>query len=184
MSDAINMEASERAASGSLDATHQYVTFSLGDQQYCVDIMSVREIRASNVITALPNAPEFVRGVINLRGTIVPIIDLRTRFALGRTEPTQGHVVVIVMIGERLIGLLVDGVSDILTVRQSEVAAIPDTDGESRNSAFEGLITHRSEMLIVIALDRLLKSPPPVKAGTPILDAAAPSMSLGSTHVV
>ncbi len=143
-------------AAGAVD-TRQFVTFTLGEQQYCVDIMAVREIRAANVITPLPSAPEFVRGVINLRGTIVPIIDLRTRFALGRTELNQG-IVVVVMIDGRLNGLLVDGVSDILTVRASDIAAIPETDGERRNPFFDGLITQGDAMLIVIALDRLMRS--------------------------
>ena len=152
-----------------LEPTRQYVTFSLGAQLYCVDIMSVREIRASNVITSLPNAPEFVRGVINLRGTIVPIIDLRTRFGLGRTDASQSQVIVIVMIEGRLNGLLVDSVSDILTVRQKDVSAVPDTDGNVEGMYFEGLITHRDNMMIVIALDRLLRSstaPARYQAGT------------------
>ncbi len=144
------------ALAGAEDA-RQFVTFTLGEQQYCVDIMSVREIRTSTPITPLPSAPDFLRGVINLRGTIVPIIDLRTRFALGRTEPTESHVVVIVTIEGRLNGLLVDGVSDILTVRQCDVAAIPAADGDSPNPFFEGLITRGDTILIVIALDRLAK---------------------------
>ncbi len=143
-------------AAGVVD-TRQFVTFTLGAQQYCVDIMAVREIRAANVITPLPSAPEFVRGVINLRGTIVPIIDLRTRFALGRTELNQG-IVVVVMIEGRPIGLLVDAVSDILTVHRSDIAAIPETDGEKRNPFFDGLIPQGDAMLIVIALDRLTRS--------------------------
>lgn len=152
--------------------TRQFVTFLLGEQQYCVDIMAVREIRASNVITPLPSAPDYVRGVTNLRGTIVPIIDLRTRFGLGRTEITQG-VVVVVMIGGRLNGLLVDGVSDILTVRQADISAIPETDGENRNPYFDGLVTQNDTMLIVVALDRLTKSQTPMPAGATV-DELAP----------
>ena len=140
-----------------LGDTRQFVTFSLGEQQYCVDIMSVREIRTSNLVTPLPSAPDFLRGVINLRGTIVPIIDLRTRLGLGRTEASASHIVVIVTIEDRLNGLLIDGVSDILTVRASEIAAVPTGDGESPNPFCEGLITQGEAMLIVIALDRLTK---------------------------
>ena len=132
----------------------QFVTFTLGEQQYCIDIMAVREIRAANVITPLPSAPDFVRGVINLRGTIVPIIDLRTRFALGRTALDQG-IVVVVMIDGRLKGLLVDAVSDIVTVRQGDIAGIPETGGERRNPFFDGLITQGEAMLIVISLEGL-----------------------------
>ena len=152
--------------------TRQFVTFVLGEQQYCVDIMAVREIRATNVITPLPSAPDYVRGVTNLRGTIVPIIDLRTRFGLGRTEVTQG-VVVVVMIGERLNGLLVDGVSDILTVRQADISAIPETDGENRNPFFDGLVTQNDTMLIIVALDRLTKSQASMTSGAASEELAA-----------
>ena len=138
--------------------TCQFVTFRLGEQLYCVEIMSVREIRASSVITALPNAPEYVKGVINLRGAIVPIVDLKARFALDRSPAAQGEIVVIVSIGGRLKGLLVDDVSDILTVGRSEIAAIPNADGEPRTHFFAGLITTGDTMLIVIALDRLTPS--------------------------
>ena len=160
-----NSDAARQATAASDADVRQFVTFSLGEQQYGVDIMAVREIRASNVITPLPSAPDFVRGVINLRGTIVPIIDLRTRFALGQTELAQGDiVVVIVSIEGRLSGLLVDDVSDILTVRQGDIAAIPETDGELRNPFFDGLITQGPAMLIVIALDRLTRSSAQAKA--------------------
>jgi len=145
-------------AAADSEETRQFVTFILGEQHYCVDIRLVREIRAGNVITPLPSAPEFVRGVINLRGTIVPIIDLRTRFGQGRTEASQNHVVVIVAIGGRLNGLLVDGVSDILAVRASEVAPIPETDGDSRDPFFDGLITQGDSMMILIAVERLLNN--------------------------
>ncbi len=147
-----------QAAGAGPDGARQFVIFTLGSQQYCLDIMAVREIRASNVITPLPSSPDFVRGVINLRGTIVPIIDLRMRFDLGRAEAIQSHVVVIIMIESRLYGLLVDGVSDILTVRQSDLAAIPETAGESRHPYFDGLITQGDTMLIVVALERLVTS--------------------------
>lgn len=150
-----NIDAIREPAAADRSRTQQFVTFRLGAQQYCVDIMSVREIRTSNVITPLPSAPEFVRGVINLRGTIVPIIDLRTRFAQGRTEPSPSQAVVIVTIDGRLNGLLVDGVSDILSVGASDIAPIPETDGESQNPFFDGLITHGDTMLIVVALERL-----------------------------
>src|SRR5437764_1187619 len=88
----------------------QFVSFTVSEQNYCVDIMAVREIKAWTGVTTLPNSPSYVRGVVNLRGTIVPVIDLRMRFGQGRTETSPGHVVVIVAIGEAQNGLLVDGV--------------------------------------------------------------------------
>ena len=136
--------------------TSQFVAFTIGEQNYCVDIMSVREIRAWTGATPLPNTADYVRGVINLRGSIVPIVDLRTRFGQGETEPTKSHVVVIVAIEERLNGLLVDSVSDILSVSAEDVAAIPQTDVGSRVRYLDGLITEEDRMVALIALDRVI----------------------------
>jgi len=134
----------------------QFVSFMVGEQHYCVDIMAVREIKAWTGTTSLPNSPAHIRGVINLRGTIVPVIDLRMRFGKGLTEPTPAHVVVIVAIGESQSGLLVDGVSDIVTVPRKDIAAIPDLEGEDRNPFFQGLVTgQNNNLMAVIALDQL-----------------------------
>ena len=134
----------------------QFVAFTIGEQNYCVDIMSVREIRAWTGATPLPNTADYVRGVINLRGSIVPIVDLRIRFGLGETEPTKSHVVVIVAIEDRLNGLLVDSVSDILSVSADDIAAIPETDVGSRVRYLDGLITKEDRMVALIALDRVI----------------------------
>ncbi len=142
----------ESAAAG----TFQCVAFTIGDRHYCIDIMSVREIRNWTGVTELPNTAEFMRGVINLRGIIVPIIDLRARFGQGLIEPTPSHVVVVVAIGDRLHGLLVDSVSDILTVKRSDIAPIPETAGQSQSPLLGGLITQGEQMLALVALDRLL----------------------------
>ncbi|MEA3149860.1 MAG: purine-binding chemotaxis protein CheW, partial [Gammaproteobacteria bacterium] len=91
------------------------ISFSIGDEQYGVDIMAVREIKGWSEITHLPKQPDYVRGVLNLRGVMVPIIDLRCRFGQGKTEATALHVVIVVQVGSRLIGLLADRVLDILS---------------------------------------------------------------------
>ena len=159
MSQATNGFVANRAsAPAEVQDKRQFVTFALGEQLYCVDIMSVREIRVSNVITALPGAPDFVRGVINLRGTIVPVCDLRSRFGQGKTELTGNNAVVIVAINDRLTGLLVDEVCDILTASDREFSAIPETDSNRRNPFFHGLITQADSMLIVVSLERLTES--------------------------
>ena len=137
-------------------AMSQFVAFTIGEQNYCVDIMSVREIRAWTGATPLPNTAEYVRGVINLRGSIVPIVDLRIRFGQGETEPTSSHVVVIVAIEDRLNGLLVDSVSDILSVPADDIAEIPETDVGSRVRYLDGLITEEDRMVAVIALNRVI----------------------------
>jgi purine-binding chemotaxis protein CheW len=156
--------------------TLQFVTFTIAGQQYCIDIMAVREIRASNVITPLPGASDFVRGVTNLRGTILPIIDLGKRLGIDRPEPAHGQVVVVVAIEGKLVGLLVDAVSDILTVLDANVAAIPATQGEKHEGFFDGLITLEETMIIVISLDRLT-SPLRQNSGSAHLVAGSAAIS-------
>ena len=103
-------------ASSAADAPTQLISFAIGDDQYGVDIMAVREIKGWTEITHLPKQPDYVRGVLNLRGVIVPIIDLRCRFGQGLTEATPLHIVIIVQIGAKPIGLLADRVLDIVSL--------------------------------------------------------------------
>jgi purine-binding chemotaxis protein CheW len=149
--------------------TQQFVYFTIGDQHCCVDIMSVREIRAWTGTTSLPNSAPYIRGVINLRGVILPVIDLRIRFGQGESQPTAGNVIIIVAIGETLSGLLVDGVSDILTVPISSIAPIPELEGEDRNPFFRGLIMGQENLMAIIALDQLAAQ----RAGDPTQNPAA-----------
>ena len=129
----------------------QLIAFSIGEQTYGVEITTVREIRAWNGATPLPNTRDYVRGVINLRGTIVPIFDLRARFGEGRTEPTKTHVVVVLSVGEKWVGLLVDAVSDILTVSRDSIHPVPEGNSLD-NELLEGIITHEQRMVGLIDL--------------------------------
>src|SRR5215217_7619417 len=106
--------------------TLQLIAFSIGEQTYGVEITTVREIRAWNGATPLPNTRDFVRGVINLLGTIVPIFDLRASFGDGQTSTTKNHVVVVMSVGDKWVGILVDAVSDILTVSKDEIHSVPE----------------------------------------------------------
>lgn len=129
----------------------QLIAFSIGEQTYGVEITTVREIRAWNGATPLPNTREFVRGVINLRGTIVPIFDLRARFGEGVTSPTKNHVVVVMSVGEKWVGILVDAVSDILTVAKADIHNVPE--GNSIDTELlNGIVTHESRMVGLIDL--------------------------------
>lgn len=154
------MSAPARPAEGSsgpanLDDTCQFITFTVGASEYGVDIMAVREIKAWTETTTLPRSPAHVRGVINLRGAIVPIFDLRARFGQGPTETTRSHVVIIVAVGARLLGLLVDTVSDILTTERSEIRAVPDIDGDADFLA--GLVAIEERMVTLISLGDLFR---------------------------
>jgi purine-binding chemotaxis protein CheW len=133
----------------------QLIAFSIGEQSYGVEITTVREIRAWNGATPLPNTREFVRGVINLRGTIVPIFDLRARFGEGQTSPTKNHVVVVMSVGEKWVGLLVDAVSDILTVSRDDIHSVPEGNMLD-TELLSGIVTHDSRMVGLIDLDAVI----------------------------
>ena len=138
------------------DATRQFITFRLGEEDYGVDIMVVREIKGWSETTSIPNAPHFIQGVINLRGIIVPIMDLRARFGMELTKPTQMHVVIILTIGDRTTGLLVDAVSDIISVAPDAIRPVPDMGGSGQESLLTGLVPRDDRMVSLVALDRLI----------------------------
>ncbi len=133
----------------------QLIAFMIGDQVYGVEITTVREIRAWNGATSLPNTQEFIRGVINLRGTIVPIFDLRARFGDGLTSTTKNHVVVVMSVGEKWVGILVDAVSDILTISKRDVHKVPEGDNMD-TELLNGIVTHDNRMVGLIDLPAIV----------------------------
>ncbi|WP_235952098.1 chemotaxis protein CheW [Falsiroseomonas algicola] len=137
----------------------QYITCTLGDAEYGIDILSVREIKGWTETTALPHAAPWVRGVINLRGTIVPILDLRARFGQGMTVPTAMHVVVIIQTATRMAGLLVDAVSDIITVAAEEIRPVPEIGAGVPERLLGGLIPREGGMVSLVSLDNLITMP-------------------------
>jgi purine-binding chemotaxis protein CheW len=137
-------------------APTQLISFAIGDDQYGVDIMAVREIKGWTEITHLPKQPDYVRGVLNLRGIIVPIIDLRCRFGQGLTEATALHIVIIVQIGTKPIGLLADRVLDIVSLDQSQIQPVPRIAQASRVEFLSGLVTIEGAMIALIDLPNLL----------------------------
>src|SRR5262249_61849167 len=114
------------------DSLRQFVSFAIGDDQYGVDIMAVREIKGWSQITPLPRQPDYMRGVLNLRGIMVPIIDLRCRFGQGMTEATPLHIVIVVQIGTRHVGMLADRVLDIVSFNRSQMQPVPPVADTSR----------------------------------------------------
>ncbi|MGO9050239.1 MAG: chemotaxis protein CheW [Xanthobacteraceae bacterium] len=138
------------------NAPTQLISFAIGDDQYGVDIMAVREIKGWTEITHLPKQPDYVRGVLNLRGVIVPIIDLRCRFGQGLTEATPLHIVIIVQIGAKPIGLLADRVLDIVSLDDSQIQPVPRIAQASRVEFLSGLVTVEGAMIALIDLSNLL----------------------------
>ena len=133
----------------------QFVSFKVDDSEYGIDIMAVREIQGWMSVTTLPNTPEHVRGVLNLRGIIVPIFDLRCRFGNGLTEASALHVVIIVAVGDRIMGLLVDAVSDILTINTEEILPVPEIEARGDQRFLTGLITVQERMVAILEIERL-----------------------------
>jgi purine-binding chemotaxis protein CheW len=134
----------------------QFISFAIGDDQYGVDIMAVREIKGWSEITHLPKQPDYVRGVLNLRGVIVPIIDLRCRFGQGLTEATPLHIVIIVQAGLRTVGLLADRVLDIVSLEASQIQSVPRIARGARVDFLSGLVTVDNAMIAIIDLPNLL----------------------------
>jgi purine-binding chemotaxis protein CheW len=132
--------------------TKQFITFTIDAEEYGIDIMVVREIKGWALTTMIPNAPAHVRGVINLRGIIVPIFDLRARFGMGLTVPTSMHVVIIVASGTRTIGLLVDTVSDIISVDPKAIRPVPEMGMPSEEQFLEGLVAMDNRMVTLVSL--------------------------------
>lgn len=156
-----NDDVMDSTASSSEAATEggnslQFLTFTVGDEEYGVDIMKVREIKAWTETTRLPNSPKFMRGVLNLRGAIIPIFDLRCRFGMGLTDANEKNVVIILAIQERTTGILVDTVSDILTTVASEIKPAPKMETID-NDFLGGLIALEDRMVTLLDVDYVFR---------------------------
>jgi purine-binding chemotaxis protein CheW len=138
----------------------ELIAFRIGRQEFCVDIMSVREIRGWTPATPLPQSPSYVRGVINLRGAVLPIVDLSARLGYPPAEATARHVIMVVQVGRQshsqVVGLLVDAVSDILTVTDDVVQPTPDVASDMAKMFVRGVLAVEGRMISLIALDAVL----------------------------
>lgn len=140
----------------------EYLTFHLADEEYGVDILRVQEIRGWENVTRIPNSPEYVKGVLNLRGAIVPIMDLRIRFDLPQAEYTPTTVVVVLSVmnatgdKERIVGVVVDAISDVVNAKLSDIQTTPDFDASIEIEYIQGLATAGDNMLMLVDVDKLL----------------------------
>ena len=136
----------------------EYLTFTLGSEEYAIDILKVQEIRGYEQPTTIARAPEFIKGVINLRGIIVPIVDLRIKFHVGKAEYTPFTVVIILSISGRVVGIVVDGVSDVTTLQSDQIRPAPEFAATVDTRYIKGLGTLGERMLIVVDIERLMFS--------------------------
>ena len=176
MSEATASESSQLEDKGEVDDhSAQYMTFTLAEEVYGVDILRVQEIRGWESVTRIPNAPNYVKGVINLRGAIVPIFDLRERFNLLIQEYTKDTVVIVLRVSTanntRIMGVVVDAVSDVLSAKAAEIGATPDFGGTVSTEFISGLASAGDKMIMLLDVDKLLSQGE--SAGEGGLDAAA-----------
>lgn len=136
----------------------EYLAFTLGKEEYGISIQKVQELRGYDAVTQIANAPEFIKGVVNLRGTIVPIIDMRIKFNLGTPTYDQFTVVVILNINGRVVGMVVDSVSDVITLTPEQIKPAPEIGGAVDTNYLVGLGTVDERMLILVDIDRLMSS--------------------------
>jgi purine-binding chemotaxis protein CheW len=134
----------------------EVLTFILGREEYGIDILKVQEIRGYETVTTIANAPEFIKGVINLRGTIVPIVDMRIKFHLGQAEYNQLTVVIILNMGSRVVGIVVDGVSDVITLAAGQIKPAPNFTATFDTRYISGLGAVDERMIILVDIERLL----------------------------
>ncbi|TAN51098.1 MAG: chemotaxis protein CheW [Methylococcaceae bacterium] len=144
--------------SGAAGGGREYLTFTLGDEEYGIDILTVQEIRGYDTVTKIANAPEFIKGVINLRGIIVPIVDMRIKFQLGSVLYNQFTVVIVLNIGHRIVGMVVDGVSDVITLMPEQIRTAPEFSAALDTQYLMGLGTVDDRMIILVDIERLMMS--------------------------
>jgi purine-binding chemotaxis protein CheW len=136
----------------------KYIAFDIGEQRFCVDIMMVREIRGWTPATPLPHAPHYVRGVINLRGAVLPVVDLANRLGFPSSEPSVRHVVIVSELPGQVVGFLVDAVSDIIEISNDDVQPTPDIASSMAKDIMRGVVARDNGMISILRADKLAPS--------------------------
>jgi purine-binding chemotaxis protein CheW len=144
---------------GSDASGQEFLVFTLGSEEYGIDILKVQEIRSYETVTRISSAPDFIKGVTNLRGVIVPIVDLRLKFRLGNVRYDHQTVVIILNVAGRVVGIVVDGVSDVLTLTGDAIKPAPEFGVSISTEHLTGLGTIDGRMLVLIDIERLMTSP-------------------------
>ena len=150
------MSEQKTTVTGGSDESREYLTFRLGSEEYGLNILNVQEIRGYDAVTKIANSPAFIKGVINMRGVIVPIIDMRIRFNLGEATYNDMTVVIILNIGRRVIGMVVDAVSDVTSLKNEQVRPAPDFGAVLDTAYIDGLATADERTIIVIDIEKLM----------------------------
>jgi len=159
MNEAMQGEAEPtRQTTGNSVERKEFLTFTLGKEEYGIEILKVQEIRSYERVTRIANAPAFIKGVVNLRGTIVPIVDMRIKFNLGSAEYTDFTVVIILNVADRVVGMVVDSVSDVISLGPDQIRPAPDFSASMGTEYITGLGTVDSRMLILVDIEALMSA--------------------------
>jgi purine-binding chemotaxis protein CheW len=140
------------------NTSSELLTFTLGNEEYGIDILKVQEIRGYEAVTTIAHAPEFIKGVINLRGIIVPIVDMRIKFNLGNVSYDETTVVIVLNFANRVVGMVVDGVSDVITLKADQIKPAPEFGASLDTKYLMGLGTVDDRMIILVDIERLMTS--------------------------
>jgi purine-binding chemotaxis protein CheW len=143
----------------------QYLTFRLAQEEYGVEILKVQEIKGYSAITPIPNTPSYLKGVMNLRGTIVPVVDLRSKFAMDEAEYNQFTVIIVVKVGAKVMGLIVDAVSDVLNIPKVDIQATPDFGSEVDARYINGMAKAGDKLVVLLDIDRVMNAVDEVALG-------------------
>jgi purine-binding chemotaxis protein CheW len=144
------------SAVGFMSDCDQFLTFTIQDEEYGIDILRVQEIKGFSRVRPVPNAPHYVKGVMNLRGTVVPVLDLRSRFGMEEADYNQFTVIIVVSVGDKVIGLVVDAVSDVLSITKEQIEETPELTGRVDTSFFRGMGKVGDKLVLLLNIDRLV----------------------------
>lgn len=153
------MDSSSQNKAGNLASevqTLSYLTFTLGAEEYGIDLLKIQEIKGYSTVTPIPNTPKYVKGVMNLRGTVVPVVDLRAKFGLNEVEYNKFTVIIVVMLGKKVTGLVVDAVSDVLNVAKTNIQAAPAFGASIDTSFLTGMARTGEKLVLLLDMDKLL----------------------------
>ena len=137
-------------------AGNQYLTFALGNEEYGIELLKVQEIKGFSRVTPIPNTPAHVKGVMNLRGTVVPVVDLRAKFSMEPVEYTKFTVIIVVMVGQKIAGLVVDAVSDVLNIAAADVRPAPDFGARCDTRFISGVVSIGDKLAVLLDINKLL----------------------------
>lgn len=151
------MTSSADVLANQVDA-EEFLTFTLGEEEYAIDILKVQEIRGYDSVTCIANTPDYIKGVINMRGVIVPVVDMRLKFHLGNATYDEFTVMIILNLGQRIVGMVVDSVSDVIALQPEEIRKAPDFGSTFDTEYLVGLANVGERMAIVVDIEKLMTS--------------------------